>query len=71
MMKNYDSNKAGLPSNKTWNFPREQPAEVNLRGPFERCRDCKLAGNGFICWSNDGTCMKTQYRHQPADAKKD
>lgn len=71
MIRNYDTMEIKLGSPKTWNFPREQPAEVDLKGPFEHCRDCNMAANGFICWSKDGTCMKTQYRKGNPPVKKD
>ncbi|KJR44995.1 hypothetical protein UF75_4628 [Desulfosporosinus sp. I2] len=25
----------------------------------EKCRGCPYAGVGFICWDQDGSCMKT------------
>lgn len=25
----------------------------------EKCRGCPYAGVGFICWDQDGNCMKT------------
>lgn len=26
----------------------------------EKCRGCPYPGVGFICWSTDGSCMKTE-----------
>ncbi len=32
-----------------------------LPGPqdIEKCRGCPYGGVGFICWDQDGSCMKT------------
>lgn len=26
---------------------------------MERCKDCPYPGVGFVCWSQDGSCMKS------------
>ncbi len=26
---------------------------------IQKCKGCPYAGVGFICWSRDGSCMKT------------
>ena len=36
--------------------PVEPP--VCMRSPL--CKGCPFPGNGFICWSEDGTCMRTR-----------
>ena len=36
--------------------PVEPP--VCMRSPL--CNGCPFPGNGFICWSEDGTCMRTR-----------
>lgn len=28
----------------------------------EWCKDCPYPGHGFICWQNDGTCLRTRMK---------
>ena len=37
---------------------RPEPAP-QLTGPFKSCGGCPYARNGFICWSSEGKCLKT------------
>lgn len=30
-----------------------------LCGPFKSCGDCPYASHGFLCYSREGDCMKT------------
>lgn len=32
-------------------------------GPFESCGDCPYAAHGFLCYSREGDCMKTDLEH--------
>ncbi len=32
---------------------------VPLPKNTKKCKGCPYPGVGFICWSNDGSCMKT------------
>lgn len=36
-----------------------QPQPQTLTGPFAHCNSCPYARHGFICWSKDGSCLKT------------
>lgn len=36
-------------------LPYEKPACTR----FERCKGCPYPSHGFICWREDGECMKT------------
>lgn len=29
------------------------------------CAGCPLPGHGFICWSEDGSCLLDRYRKKP------
>lgn len=38
-----------------------QKQVYTVRGPqdTEKCKGCPYPGVGFICWSTDGSCMRT------------
>lgn len=36
--------------------PELQP---RLRGPFPSCGDCPYPSHGFICYSSEGDCLRT------------
>ena len=38
-----------------------QKQVYTIRGPqdTEKCKGCPYPGVGFICWSADGSCMRT------------
>ena len=38
-----------------------QKQVYTVRGPQdkEKCKGCPYPGVGFICWSTDGSCMRT------------
>lgn len=35
-----------------------EPAQNNVK---PECKDCPYPQHGFICWSSDGSCMRTRY----------
>ena len=46
----YDGN--GHKAKSTFEHPK------NL-GPFQSCADCTYPSNGFICYTREGDCMRT------------
>jgi len=38
---------------------KPEPRE-SLRGPFKSCGECPYPSHGFICYSAEGDCLKTQ-----------
>ena len=50
-----------IPYKKLDDIPivQKQSFSVPLPLDMERCRGCTYPGVGFICWSTDGSCMKT------------
>lgn len=42
---------------------RRQPERVQCaRGP--ECDGCPFPGHGFICWSADGSCLRSNYKQK-------
>lgn len=39
--------------------PLRKIYNVPLPKDTERCKACPYPGVGFICWSTDGSCMRT------------
>lgn len=39
--------------------PPRQIYSVPLPKDTTRCQGCSYPGVGFICWSRDGTCLRT------------
>lgn len=42
---------------------------VPLPRNLSRCQGCPYPGVGFICWGQDGTCMKTELNRMHAGKK--
>lgn len=40
--------------------PLRQKYTVPLPKDTDRCRGCPYPGVGFICWSTDGSCLRTE-----------
>ena len=38
---------------------RRIPPNERPRGPFKSCGNCPYPSHGFICYSSEGDCMKT------------
>ena len=36
------------------------PRSIPLPQYLDRCRDCHYPAVGFICWSPDGTCLRSE-----------
>ncbi len=36
-----------------------RPPIQHLCGPFKSCGECPYASHGFICYSSEGDCLKT------------
>lgn len=34
-------------------------SEPPLSGPFPTCEGCPYPGTGFLCYTNEGNCMRT------------
>ena len=49
-------------------YPKAE-APARPRGPFASCGDCPYAHHGFICYSKEGDCMKTDLQRM-AERKK-
>lgn len=49
------------PEEKTGAGETGPPAKYSLPLPkdLDRCTGCPYPGVGFICWSPDGSCMRT------------
>ncbi len=49
------------PEEKTGDVENGPPAKHSLSLPEDtaRCAGCPYPGIGFICWSPDGSCMRT------------
>ncbi len=39
-----------------------EPVRCNIK---PECEGCTFPGHGFICWSQDGTCMRDRYLKKP------
>lgn len=39
-----------------YGIPPPQPPQ----GPFEKCAGCPYPSHGFICYSKDGSCLRTE-----------
>lgn len=37
------------------------PTEPPVCTRSSLCRDCPFPGHGFLCWGEDGECMRTRY----------
>lgn len=48
-------------------------AEERLRGPFPGCCDCPYPSHGFICYSAEGDCLRTDMQriHNKSKQKKE
>ncbi len=40
---------------------RNEPVRCNIK---PECQGCPFPGHGFICWSADGSCMRSRYRKE-------
>ena len=38
---------------------RNPRPEQLCRGPFDRCEGCPYPRVGLVCWSKDGSCLRT------------
>lgn len=34
-------------------------SDKQIRGPFKSCGNCLYSSHGFICYSSEGDCLKT------------
>lgn len=50
--------KGGNPPDKNASGKRKI-SSIALPQDTEKCKGCPYPGVGFICWSRDGSCMKT------------
>ena len=41
--------------------PTNEPVQNNIK---PECKGCPFPRHGFICWSSDGSCMRTRYRKE-------
>ena len=48
-----------VPEKRTSGIPVRQIYSVTEPQDTEKCRGCPYSGVGFICWDQDGSCMKT------------
>lgn len=48
-----------VPEKRTSCIPVRQIYSVAEPQDTEKCRGCRYSGVGFICWDQDGSCMKT------------
>ncbi len=43
-----------------------EPVRGNIK---PECEGCAFPGHGFICWSQDGTCMRDRYLKKTESAE--
>ena len=63
---NYEHRHKNTGENRQRSCATRKIHNVLLAKDTERCKGCPYPGVGFICWSTDGSCMRTDGRDQQA-----